>query len=127
MFTRQSDLAQPPDYRTVELLRQAREEKVVSGEQYAELRRAAVDQQRSHPTVLKQFKEMTASDGDPAVDRQRHCKAALQAARRLRGSLEHLGDLGTSYRPALDELLGLLDQAVSEQDSPDDGPSSEGG
>ena len=112
LLARQAEVNPLPDYRTIDLLRQAREEEHLSGEQYAELRKTALEQQRSHPTVLKQFKEMTAGGEDPQAERQRHCKAALSAAKRLLGSLQDLDDLGASYRPPLAELVEILQQAV---------------
>ena len=120
LLTRQTELNPLPDYRTIDLLRQAREDDQLTGDQYAELRRTALEQQRSHPTVLKQFKEMTASDNDPQAERQRHCKTALSAAKRLLGSLDELEDLAAAYRPPLVELLDLLEQAAAEQNLPED-------
>lgn len=119
LLARQSELSPLPDYRTVDLLRQAREEEQLSGDQYTELRKTALEQQRSHPTVLKQFKEMTAASIDPQAERQRHCKTALSATKRLLGSLDELEELAP-YRAPLVELLELLEQAVAEQDSPGD-------
>lgn len=120
LLTRQAELNPLPDYRTVDLLRQAREEEQLSGDQYTALRKAALEQQRSHPTVLKQFKEMTATGVDPQADRQRHCKMALNAAKRLLGSLDELEDLAPAYRPPLLELLDLLEQAATEGNPPQD-------
>lgn len=117
LLTRQAELNPLPDYRTVDLLRQARQEEQLSVEQYDALRKTALEQSRSHPTVLKQFKEMTASDSDPQAERLRHCKSALSATRRLLSSLENLDHLADAYQAPLMELLELLERETAEQDS----------
>ncbi len=117
LLSRQAELNPLPDYRTVDLLRQARQEEQLSGEQYDALRKTALEQARSHPTVLKQFKEMTAASNiDPQADRMRHCKSALSATRRLLSSLENLSHLGDAYQIPLMELLELLERETAEQD-----------
>ncbi len=90
LVPRQGEIAPVPDYRSVELLRQAREEKGFSDEDYAGLRRAVLEENRSHPTVQKRFKEVaTAQVGglSPGED----LRGALQTARRLASQLERLG------------------------------------
>ncbi len=101
-----------PDYRTVDLLRQAQQEQQVTGEQYQALRDTALEQARSHPTVLKQFRQMTAADRDPREQRVLHGKAALSAVKRLLGSLEPLGDLADAYAEPLGELHDLLEREL---------------
>jgi hypothetical protein len=117
LLTRQAELNPLPDYRTIDLLRQARQEEQLSVEQYDALRKTALEQSRSHPTVLKQFKEMTTADSDPQAERLRHCKSALSATRRLLGSLENLDHLADAYQAPLMELLELLEGETAEQDS----------
>lgn len=117
LLTRQAELNPLPDYRTVDLLRQARQEEQLSVEQYDALRKTALEQSRSHPTVLKQFKEMTAVDGDPQAERLRHCKSALSATRRLLNSLANLETLADVYQAPLMELLELLEKETAEQNS----------
>lgn len=90
LVPRQGEIAPVPDYRSVELLRQAREEKGFSAEDYAGLRRAVLEENRSHPTVQKRFKEVaTAQEGGPSPSEQ--LRGALQTARRLASQLERLG------------------------------------
>ncbi|APG29035.1 hypothetical protein A7E78_05690 [Syntrophotalea acetylenivorans] len=117
LLTRQAELNPLPDYRTVDLLRQARQEEQLSVEQYDALRKTALEQSRSHPTVLKQFKEMTTVDGDPQAERLRHCKSALSATRRLLNSLANIETLADVYQAPLMELLELLEKETAEQDS----------
>lgn len=116
LLTRQAELNPLPDYRTVDLLRQARQEEQLSGEQYDALRKTALEQARSHTTVLKQFKEMTAADSDPQAERIRHCKAALSATRRLLNSLENLDHLANAYQGPLKELLEILEGETAENE-----------
>jgi hypothetical protein len=117
LLSRQAELNPLPDYRTVDLLRQARQEEQLSVDQYDALRKTALEQARSHPTVLKQFKEMTAAgNSDPQAERMRHCKSALSATRRLLSSLEHLDHLAGAYQAPLMELLALLEGESAEQD-----------
>ncbi|BCR05900.1 hypothetical protein DESUT3_29690 [Desulfuromonas versatilis] len=82
LLARQSELKPLPDFRNIDLLRQAREEKNFSNEEYAELRKAVVEEERSHPTILKRFKEVAARE-EPPADPSVHLKAGLSAARRL--------------------------------------------
>lgn len=122
LLTRQAEINPLPDYRTVDLLRQARHEEQLSVEQYDALRKTALEESRSHPTVLKQFKEMTAADRDPQAERLRHCKSALSATRRLLSSLENLDTLADAYQAPLMELLELLERETAEQNSQGNSP-----
>jgi hypothetical protein len=114
LLSRRDELKPLPDYRTIDLLRQAREEEDFSGEQYAELRRAAIEEERSHPAIRKQFREMALTNADdPAAERIQSCKSALSAARRLAGCLDSLEDLGLPYRENLVSLISLLENEVT--------------
>ncbi len=108
-----------PDYRTIDLLRQAQLEQQVTGEQYQTLRNSALEQLRSRPTVLKQFREMTATKENPREQRVRHGKAALSAVRRLLGSLEPLTDLARVYAEPLRELHDLLERELRPENTPE--------
>ncbi|MEZ4598747.1 MAG: hypothetical protein R2940_03035 [Syntrophotaleaceae bacterium] len=121
LLSRRKELKPLPDYRTIDLLRQAREEEDFSGEQYAELRRAVLEEERSHPAVRRQFKEMSrANANDPAAEYLQACRSALSAARRLAGCLESLEDLAGPCRESIAELISRLEdrvQATSLDDS----------
>jgi hypothetical protein len=104
LVPRQGEISSVPDYRSVELLRQAREEKGFSEEDYAGLRRAVLEENRSHPTVQKRFKEVAmAQKGEPSPSEQ--LRGALQTARRLASQLEQLG---TAPGHAPNELTRLI-------------------
>ena len=90
LLERREELRPLPDFRSLDLLRRAREEEGFSEEQYGELRKSVVEEERSHPTVLKRFKEFTALREEP--DPRGPLKASLSAARRLESSLRGLGE-----------------------------------
>ncbi|WP_243688327.1 hypothetical protein [Geotalea toluenoxydans] len=51
LLTQRNPLKPLPDFRSVDLLRQAKEEKGFSDDEYAQLRKSIVEEERSHPTV----------------------------------------------------------------------------
>jgi len=112
LLARQTELKPLPDFRSVDLLRQAREEKAFSDEEYAELRRAVIEEERSHPTVMKRFKEVAAAHAEEPPDATVPLKAALAAARRLETALRSLPDLAAAQGGAIDELVALLEERL---------------
>ena len=108
LIPQQGEIAPVPDYRSIELLRQAREEKGFSEEDYAGLRRAVLEENRSHPTVQKRFKEVaTAQEGGPSPSEQ--LRGALLTARRLAGQLERLSPLPEDAPADLARLILWLE------------------
>jgi hypothetical protein len=112
LLVRQTELKPLPDYRSVELLRQAREEKAFSEDEYAELRRAVIEDERSHPTVLKRFKEVAAARAEEPPDPAVPLKSALAAARRLETALRAVADLPPEIPEDIGRLVGLLEKRV---------------
>jgi len=112
LLARQTELKPLPDFRSVELLRQAREEKAFSDEEYADLRRAVIDEERSHPTVMKRFKEVAAAHAEEPPDATIPLKAALAAARRLETALRSLPELAAAQDEALGQLIALLEERL---------------
>ena len=55
-----------PDYRSVDLHLQAREEQPLPLEEYGTLREAVFEEERSHPMLLRQFHELTEPRQPPA-------------------------------------------------------------
>ena len=111
LVPRQGEIAPVPDYRSVELLRQAREEKGFSAEDYAGLRRVVLEENRSHPTVQKRFKEVaTAQEGGPSPSEQ--LRSALQTARRLASQLERLGTVSEQAPTDLARLIPWLEEQL---------------
>lgn len=106
MLAPRQELKPLPDYRSVDLLRQAKEEKGFSEEEYVDLRKSIVEEERSHPTVLKKFKEVAALREEP--NPLAPVKASLSAARRLESALQALGEAPAGFLGQLGELISNL-------------------
>jgi len=102
-----------PDYRSIDLLRQADEEKPFSMEEYAELRQAVIEQERSHPSIARQFRELAHSHRPELKDAHRY-RNALLAAKRLVTSLGEIDDLPVTFSGMLEELLDFLQEKQPE-------------
>lgn len=114
LVPRQGEIVSAPDYRSVELLRQAREEKGFSEEDYVGLRRAVLEENRSHPTVQKRFKEVAATlEGGPSSSEQ--LRATLQTARRLAAQLERLEYSARQIPTDLAQLIPWLEEQLEMQ------------
>jgi hypothetical protein len=109
LLARREELKPLPDYRSVDLLRRAREEKSFSDEEYAELRKSVVEEERSHPTVLKRFNEVAAARGEEPTDPIVPLKTGLAAARRLDTALQAVADVPAVYREQVRNLIDHLE------------------
>ncbi|NIQ94854.1 MAG: hypothetical protein GWO11_03815 [Desulfuromonadales bacterium] len=114
LMAREAELKPLPDYRSVELLRQAKEEKDFSEDEYAELRKAVVEDNRSHPTVAKRFKEVAAAKPGAEIDPNAATRSALAAARRLDTSLGEVPGIAEEYREELRRLIFQLEARMEE-------------
>jgi hypothetical protein len=114
LMARREELKPLPDYRSVDLLRRAREEKGFSDEEYAELRKSVVEEERSHPTILKRFNEVAAAGGEEPADPIVPLKTGLAAARRLDTALQAVADVPTVYR---EQVRNLIDHLEGELDA----------
>lgn len=103
-----------PDFRSVDLLRQAREEQSFSPDHYNELRRTVLEEDRSHPTVARQFREMV-QEYQPERRGERRCQGALSAARRLGNALAELDAVPPDLERAVQELIGYLEGRLDEE------------
>ena len=103
-----------PDFRSVDLLRQAREEQAFSPADYNDLRRTVLEEDRSHPTAARQFREML-QEYQPDRRRERHCQGALSAARRLSNALAELEAVPPDLERAVQELVGYLEGRWEEE------------
>lgn len=111
-----------PDYRAVDLLRQAREEQQFSEEEYAHLRQAIIENERSLPTVQKQFRELSQLHNPPDSDPLKQMRGALATARRLYNQLDDLEDFPAERLQELHTILTELqkrEQQLSESSLPD--------
>ena len=99
-----------PDYRAVDLLRQAREEQQFSDDEYAQLRESVIEEERSLPTVQKQFREVAMVRNPPEIDPLKQIRSALTTARRLESQLEELAEVPPQHLQQLHELMTELAQ-----------------
>jgi hypothetical protein len=112
LLTAREELKPLPDYRSIDLLRKAKEEKDFSEEEYGDLRKAIVEEERSHPTVLKKYKEVAAlrEEVNPAAP----IKASISAAKRLESNLRALPDSPALYLEQVAEMISHLEQELEE-------------
>ncbi|WP_224982553.1 hypothetical protein [Geomonas agri] len=114
LLDRREELRPLPDFRSIDLLRQAKEEKGFSAEEYGDLRKRVVEDDKSHPTVLKKFKEVAAlrEEPNPLVP----LKAAVSAAKRLDNALRLLESVPQEYVQQVAEVLNHLEQELNARD-----------
>jgi len=110
LLDRREELKPLPDYRSIDLLRKAKEEKGFSDEEYGDLRKSIVEEERSHPTVLKKFKEVAAlrEEVNPLLP----LKAGVSAARRLDAALRNLERAPAVYLEQVGEMITHLEQEL---------------
>lgn len=116
LLVRRTELEPPPDYRSVDLLRRAREEETLPEEEYAALRRAVLEEERSHPTVLKRFRDLADPHRPEAERTRQQLGSAHSAARRLEAALQPLPELAGEYGPPLGRLITQLEQRLETVD-----------
>ncbi len=97
-----------PDYRSIDLLRQAEEEQQFRPDDYASLRATVIEEERSHAAVAKQYRDMVQTY-QPDEQEAQSCRTALSAARRLSTSLEKLEDLPSDLHEAVQQLILYLE------------------
>jgi len=110
ILSAREELKPLPDYRSVDLLRKAKEEKGFSEEEYGKLRKSVVEEEKSHPTVLKQYKEVAALREE--VNPQAPVKASLSAAKRLESALRGLNDPPAVYLAQVGEMIVHLEEEL---------------
>lgn len=108
LLARQTEFKPLPDYRSVDLLRQAKEEPAISEENFQRLRQTVLEEDRSHPTALKRFKEMSPVSSEPKNPAVL-IKTGIGAARRLETALREIPELPPEYFPPLQDLLAFLE------------------
>ncbi len=107
-----------PDYRSVDLLRQADEQEHFSMADYSELRQAVIEEERSHPALARQFRDM-AHGHRPELKTRHQNRNALLAAKRLSTSLEEIADVPLQLVRAVSQLVDFLEarQALPEDEN----------
>lgn len=104
-----------PDYRSVDLLRQADEQEHFSMEEYSELRQAVIEEERNHPAVAKQFRDMTHSHQPERKTVHQH-RNALMAAKRLATSLQEIAEVPDELIQSVHQLISLLEEKQERSD-----------
>ena len=112
LLARHTELKPLPDYRSIDLLRQASEEQQLPPEQFAELRKAVIEDERSHPTILKRFREAAGAVRPAEVDERMALQSALAAARRLVIVLKAIPQLPQPRIDAVLQLVTLLEERL---------------
>ena len=113
-----------PDYRAIDLLRQAREEQQFSEEEYSLLRDAVIEKERSLPTVQKQFREVALIRNPPRPDPPKQLQSALATARRLDQQLQQISGLPPQHLHNLRQLVNDLCEQEAQLSEPSGEPSS---
>ncbi|MBE9487041.1 MAG: hypothetical protein IMY82_07715, partial [Chloroflexi bacterium] len=110
-----------PDYRSIDLLRQACEEQQFSDEEYARLRATVIEQERSLPTVQKQFREVARIRNQTQLDPLKQIRLTLATARRVKNHLSALPEFPSEHLENLLEMVKRLEdresELVNQQDS----------
>ena len=110
LLDKREELKPLPDYRSIDLLRKAKEEKGFSEEEYGDLRKSVVEEDRSHPTVLKKYKEVAALREE--VNPLAPIKASISAARRLDSTLRGLENPPSIYLAQVGEIIAHLEEEL---------------
>ena len=109
LLARREELRPLPDYRSVDLLCKAREEGLAE-EPYHDLRRAVLEEERSHPTILKRYKDV-APPASADEQEKAALKRALMATRQLETALGQLPPLPARPQPTPPALKVFLEEA----------------
>lgn len=109
LLARQEELRPLPDYRSVDLLCRAREEGLAE-QPYHDLRRAVLEEERSHPTILKRYRD--TAPAPPQDEREKAAlRRALSATKQLETALGELPPLPDRLQPTLPALRVFLEEA----------------
>ncbi len=114
VLARSREMLPIPDYRSIDMLRQAQDEHNLNEEQFQILRDAVIEKERSHPTVAKQFRELTRQNNN--LTEQQLLRQALTTARRLEGQLQQLPQLAEEQLSSFGILLDELNKQLARFD-----------
>ncbi len=104
-----------PDYRSVDLLRQADEKEHFSMAEYGELRQAVIEEERNHPSIAKQYRDMSHNH-QPERKTVHQYRNAMLAAKRLSTSLREIQDVPHGLAEAVEQLVGFLEEKQETRD-----------
>ena len=112
ILSRSRELLPIPDYRSIDMLRQAREDQQLSEEHFQLLRDTVIEKERSHPTVAKQFRELTGQNN--ALSEPQLLRQSLATGRRLEGQLQQLQNLPDEILPSLINIMDELNKLAAQ-------------
>jgi len=104
-----------PDYRSIDLLRQADEGEQFSMTEYSELRQAVVAEERRHPAIARQFRDLVHKHQPELQEEHRH-RNALTAAKRLSTCLHDISDVPQDMLNGVARLIEFLQGKHSERE-----------
>lgn len=116
ILARSRQMQPVPDYRSIDMLRQAREDQHLSEEQFQLLRDTVIEKERSHPTVAKQFREFAGLNTPPTEAQL--LRQSLATAKRLEGQLQQLTNFPEQIVPACALILDELNRKVNLLEEP---------
>ncbi len=82
----------------------------LTSDEYDQLRESVIEQDRSLPTVQKQFREVAHMHNPPEIDPLKQIRSTLSTARRLESQLEELAQLAPQHLHSLLETMKELAQ-----------------
>lgn len=123
LLQRSGDLHPMPDYRAVDLLRQAEEEQQLSQDEISQLRQAVLQENRSFPTIRQRFNQASQAHQDATANRVQARQTILANCRRLSRSLEAEPELGEALQSPLAALITQLETEVETETVPAPGES----
>ena len=78
--------------------------------EYGELRQAVIEQERSHPSIARQFRDIEHGH-QPEKKISHQYRNALMAAKRLSTSLQEIPEVPYDLTQAVKQLVGFLEDA----------------
>jgi hypothetical protein len=108
VLARSREMQSIPDYRSIDMLRQAREDQQLNEEQFQLLRDTVIEKERSHPTVAKQFRELTGQTN--SLTEEQLLRQSLATVRRLEGQLQQLQALPQEILQSCSLILDELNR-----------------
>ena len=112
VLARSREMQSIPDYRSIDMLRQAREDQQLNEEQFQLLRDTVIEKERSHPTVAKQFRELTGQNN--SLTEEQLLRQSLATVRRLEGQLQQLQALPQEILQSCSIILDELNRQAAQ-------------
>jgi hypothetical protein len=112
LLARSTEIRPLPDFRSVDLLRQARELEGMQDGTYRELYGAVMESGAGHATLARQIRQATA--GLQPVSADQTIRLALQAARRLQSTLTAVNEIPAPDKEVIGQVIARLEALLAE-------------